>query len=189
MFINININILEQEKLQKRNIIILIIAALALFLSLSAAGRAGLSNKGAWQTTYNAHFSALQIFSKTRKTGKNAEIIKTAAERAYKHDAYAKIGNASWYGGAFQGKRTAGGEIFDKDKLTAAHRTMPLPSYARVTNLKNGISLIVRVNDRGPYIHNRIIDVSQKAAQLLGYHRSGLTKVRVEYLGAAPKKD
>jgi len=99
---------------------------------------------------------------------------------------YAKTGLASWYGSAFHGKLTANGETFDMNHLTAAHPTMPLPSYARVTNIKNGSSLVVRVNDRGPFAHNRIIDLSRRAAQLLGYKNSGVTDVKVEYIGPAP---
>ncbi|RCL04059.1 MAG: rare lipoprotein A [Candidatus Tokpelaia sp. JSC189] len=99
---------------------------------------------------------------------------------------YSKIGLASWYGSQFHGKLTANGEIFNMHHLTAAHPTMPLPSYARVTNLKNGSSLIVRVNDRGPFAHNRIIDLSCRAAELLGYRNNGLTDVKVEYVGQAP---
>lgn len=99
---------------------------------------------------------------------------------------YSKVGLASWYGSQFHGKLTANGEIFDMHHLTAAHPTMPLPSYARVTNLKNGSSLVVRINDRGPFAHNRIIDLSRRAAELLGYKNSGLTDVKVEYVGPAP---
>ena len=83
---------------------------------------------------------------------------------------YRADGLASWYGDDFHGRVTANGEIFDLDGITAAHPTLPLPSYARVTNLSNGRSLIVRVNDRGPYHGNRIIDVSKRAAHLLGFH-------------------
>lgn len=119
-------------------------------------------------------------------TGRAAGYKAVAAARAGRN--YSGIGRASWYGRAFQGKRTASGEIFDMDNLTAAHRTMPLPSYARITNLKNGSSVIVRVNDRGPYAHNRLIDLSQRAAQLLGYHRGGLANVKVDYVGPAPAK-
>lgn len=99
---------------------------------------------------------------------------------------YNRVGKASWYGDAFHGRLTANGEIYDMTHLTAAHPTMPLPSYARVTNLKNGRSLIVRVNDRGPYAHGRIIDLSKRAAQLLDYTKSGVAKVRVQYVGRAP---
>jgi rare lipoprotein A len=99
---------------------------------------------------------------------------------------YRAEGIASWYGSDFHGRATANGEIFDADSISAAHPTMPLPSYARVTNLNNGHSLIVRVNDRGPYAANRIIDVSRRAARLLGFTSRGTAWVRVEYVGRAP---
>ncbi|MEI9431475.1 septal ring lytic transglycosylase RlpA family protein [Mesorhizobium sp. Cs1299R1N3] len=99
---------------------------------------------------------------------------------------YAKVGLASWYGDAFHGRLTANGEVYDTAHLTAAHPTMPLPSYARVTNLETGSSVIVRVNDRGPYHEGRIIDVSERAAQMLDYDKVGTAKVKVEYVGRAP---
>ncbi|MBZ9943691.1 septal ring lytic transglycosylase RlpA family protein [Mesorhizobium sp. BR1-1-13] len=99
---------------------------------------------------------------------------------------YAKVGLASWYGDAFHGRLTANGEVYDMRHLTAAHPTMPLPSYARVTNLKTGSSVIVRVNDRGPYHQGRIIDVSERAAQMLDYANVGTAEVKVEYVGRAP---
>ncbi|RUT80936.1 septal ring lytic transglycosylase RlpA family protein, partial [Mesorhizobium sp. M7A.T.Ca.US.000.02.1.1] len=99
---------------------------------------------------------------------------------------YAKVGLASWYGDAFHGRLTANGEVYDMTHLTAAHPTMPLPSYARVTNLKTGSSVIVRVNDRGPYHEGRIIDVSERAAQMLDYANTGTAQVKVEYVGRAP---
>lgn len=99
---------------------------------------------------------------------------------------YRAEGMASWYGDAFHGRLTANGEVFDMTSLTAAHPTMPLPSYARVTNLANGKSVIVRVNDRGPYHGNRLIDVSNTAAKLLEFRENGVGRVRVEYVGRAP---
>ena len=99
---------------------------------------------------------------------------------------YREVGLASWYGDDFHGRQTANGEVFDMASLTAAHPTLPMPCYARVTNLSNGKSLIVRVNDRGPYHGNRVIDVSHKAAELLDFRSSGVAKVRVEYVGRAP---
>jgi rare lipoprotein A len=99
---------------------------------------------------------------------------------------YAAIGLASWYGEDFHGRYTANGEIYDLNAISAAHPTMPIPSYARVTNLSNGRSLVVRVNDRGPFAANRIIDVSVRAATLLDFYDRGTTRVRVEYLGRAP---
>jgi rare lipoprotein A len=94
-------------------------------------------------------------------------------------------GLASWYGSNFHGRMTANGEIFDRDSIAAAHTTMPLPSYARVTNLQNGHSMIVRVNDRGPFHGNRVIDVSEKAASALGFRQTGTARVRVDYVGRA----
>ena len=98
---------------------------------------------------------------------------------------YVATGMASWYGPNFHGRLTANGEIYDQYSLSAAHPTMPLPSYARVTSLDNGSSVLVRVNDRGPYAHGRIIDLSAQAAKMLGYDKKGVTKVKVEYVGKA----
>lgn len=103
-----------------------------------------------------------------------------------KDPGYSKVGKASWYGDAFHGRLTANGEVYDMTHLSAAHPTMPLPSYARVTNMKNGASVIVRVNDRGPYAHGRIIDLSRRAAELLDYKSSGVATVKVDYVGPAP---
>ncbi|MBA2124754.1 septal ring lytic transglycosylase RlpA family protein [Hyphomicrobium methylovorum] len=99
---------------------------------------------------------------------------------------YQASGVASWYGDDFHGRRTANGEVFDARALTAAHPTMPLPSYAVVTNLDNGKSVLVRVNDRGPYVNDRIIDMSHAAASQLGYVNKGRARVRVQYAGRAP---
>ena len=99
---------------------------------------------------------------------------------------YDKSGLASWYGPNFHGRKTANGEIYDQYHISAAHPTFPLPSYARVTNKKNGHSVIVRVNDRGPFAHGRIIDLSSKAADLLAMKGDGVAAVRVEYVGRAP---
>ena len=99
---------------------------------------------------------------------------------------YRAEGLASWYGEDFHGRQTANGEIYDMNSMSAAHTTLPMPSHVRVTNLSNNRSVIVRVNDRGPYHSERIIDVSVKAAILLGFYGSGLAPVRVEYVGAAP---
>ncbi|WP_276118319.1 septal ring lytic transglycosylase RlpA family protein [Pararhizobium qamdonense] len=99
---------------------------------------------------------------------------------------YNKTGMSSWYGSAFHGRLTANGEVYDKYHLSAAHPTFPLPSYARVTNLENGTSVVVRVNDRGPYEYGRIIDVSSKTADFLDMKRKGSAQVRVQYIGKAP---
>lgn len=98
---------------------------------------------------------------------------------------YNKSGLASWYGSAFHGRVTANGEVYDSDHLSAAHPTFPLPSYARVTNTDTGSSVIVRVNDRGPFHEGRIIDVSSKAAELLDFKRIGTAHVNVQYVGRA----
>ena len=96
---------------------------------------------------------------------------------------YDKVGVASWYGGKFIGRPTANGEIFDTRAMTAAHPTLPLNSVVRVTNLENGRSVVVRINDRGPFIDNRIIDMSRRGAELLGFERDGLARVRVTVIG------
>ncbi len=107
---------------------------------------------------------------------------------------YDETGIASWYGQDFHGSATANGERYDMDALTAAHRTLPLPTIVRVINLENGRSLRLRVNDRGPYARGRIIDVSRHAAQLLGFYDRGTARVRVQFegrgeVGAAPPQD
>ena len=96
---------------------------------------------------------------------------------------YDETGIASWYGPNFHGKPTANGEVFDMNEVTAAHKTLPLPSKARITNLENGRSIIVRINDRGPFVNGRVLDASRKSAQLLGFEKQGTAKVRVEILG------
>lgn len=98
---------------------------------------------------------------------------------------YTAVGTASWYGEAFHGRRTANGEVYDRHGISAAHPTMPLPAYARVTNMANSRSMIVRVNDRGPFHSGRIMDVSQKAADALAFRHLGTARIKVEYLGQA----
>jgi rare lipoprotein A len=107
----------------------------------------------------------------------------------YPHEDYSydETGIASWYGADFHEKATANGEIFNKNELTAAHATLPLPTLARVTNLENGRSIVVRINDRGPFSGARIIDVTQRAAQLLGFENQGTAKVRVQVLADESK--
>lgn len=92
---------------------------------------------------------------------------------------YRETGSASWYGPNFHGKPTANGERFDQNAMTAAHRTLPMPSWVKVENLGNGREVVVRVNDRGPFAHERIIDLSRRAAQLLGMENAGVARVRV----------
>lgn len=106
----------------------------------------------------------------------------TPSERAVGHS---QTGLASWYGAAFHGRKTANGEVYDRASYTAAHPTMPIPSYARVTNLRNTHSIIVRVNDRGPFHGGRVMDVSERVASALDFKGQGTTRVRIDYLGRA----
>ena len=113
----------------------------------------------------------------------------TVAGRTYvptENPTYDEVGTASWYGGDFHGGKTANGEVFDMHALTAAHKTLPLPSYAYVRNEANGRTIMVRINNRGPFAGDRLIDLSHAAARLLGFAGHGLAKVRVTYVGRAP---
>lgn len=101
-------------------------------------------------------------------------------------EGHAETGMASWYGRQFHGRLTANGEVYDMHALSAAHRTFPMPSYARVTNTRNGHSVIVRINDRGPFHANRVIDISSRTAHLLDFRGHGVARVKVEYVGRAP---
>lgn len=102
---------------------------------------------------------------------------------------YDETGIASWYGAQFAGRKTANGEIFDPGLLTAAHKTLPMPVNVRVTNLENGKSIVARVNDRGPFKPGRIIDLSERGAELLDFKSKGVTRVRVQFLGVAELAD
>lgn len=101
---------------------------------------------------------------------------------------YEQTGTASWYGPNFHGHRTASGEMYDQEGLTAAHPTLPIPSLVQVTNLQNGREVIVRVNDRGPFVGERLIDMSRGAAVALGFEQQGSARVHVRYLGPAPRR-
>lgn len=115
----------------------------------------------------------------TYKVGKPYKVAgKTYRPEANPH--YDQTGMASWYGSQFHGRKTANGDIFNMNALTAAHTTLPMPSFVRVTNMDNGRWLILKVNDRGPFVGNRLIDVSRRAAQLLGFEKKGVTQVRVQ---------
>jgi rare lipoprotein A len=102
---------------------------------------------------------------------------------------YDKVGMASWYGEAFHARKTSNGEWFDMNDLTAAHPTLPLPSYAKVTNLANGREVVVRINDRGPFVGTRLIDLSKRTSDTLGFRKKGKAKVRVQWIGNAPITD
>jgi len=111
--------------------------------------------------------------------------VKGRVYKPFEHKRYTAVGYASWYGSAFHGRYTANGEVYDMDGFSAAHPTMPLPSYARVTNLRNGRSITVRVNDRGPYASDRVMDLSSRTAEVLDMKHHGTAKVKVEYIGPA----
>lgn len=102
-----------------------------------------------------------------------------------REDNYDETGVASWYGPGFHGRRTSNGEVFDENLISAAHTTLPLPSIVRIRNLENGREITARLNDRGPFVDDRIIDLSRAAAQELGFERAGTARVRVQYLGPA----
>lgn len=167
------------------------IAAASMLLAACSSGP-GSPSKGKYDPKYGVSASARVANKRSdfRKGGGHYKVGRPykVAGRTYvpKHQPnYNKTGRASWYGDDFHGRLTANGEIFDMHDLTAAHPTLPLPSYARVTNLKNGRSVIVRINDRGPYAHNRIIDLSKRVAEVLDFKRDGIANVRVKYVGKA----
>jgi rare lipoprotein A len=141
----------------------------ALMLALAACGGSGSSGSGP-----GAHF----------KIGQPYKINGQWYHPAFVTE-YEATGVASWYGESYHGRATANGEIYDMYALTAAHPTLQLPSVVEVHNLENGRSLILRVNDRGPFVKNRLIDLSYAAARELGFERRGLAKVTVRYLGIA----
>ena len=164
------------------------IGALALLLSACGASTAKIETEVAKVEPAAAPSRASTARSPI--TGGRAHIGRpyTIGGRTFvpQHDPnYSREGLASWYGRHFHGRSTANGETFDRFAMTAAHPTMPLPSYARVTNLQNGHSVIVRVNDRGPVHGNRIIDVSRNVADTLRFRDAGVARVRVDYVGPA----
>jgi rare lipoprotein A len=156
-------------------------------LSLTLVG-VGVLLSGCTETQYVAHLAKQIPFpTDTPKTTGYYKVgnpyeIKGRQYRPQESFDHVETGIASWYGPNFHGKKTANGEIFNENELTAAHRTLQMPSLVRVTNLENGKSLILRVNDRGPFAHDRVIDVSKKASELLGFRTQGTAKVRVEVI-------
>jgi len=118
----------------------------------------------------------------TKKTGQPYRVAGHTYYPLSSASGYDRTGTASWYGRKFHGRKTANGERYDMYALSAAHRTLPLPTLVRVTNLENGRQAVVRVNDRGPYVKNRLIDLSYAAAQQLGYANKGTVRVRVQAL-------
>lgn len=164
---------------------------IARVLGLGAASLV-LANCTTDNVTGQAHLGSASASSRIKVTGesttKNTAIRKRASARAHADQRavrYSAVGMASWYGEDFHGRQTANGEKFDMNSLSAAHPSLPLPSNVRVTNLNNQRSIIVRVNDRGPYVGGRVIDVSARTAKELGFHGDGLSRVKVEYVGRA----
>jgi rare lipoprotein A len=176
----------------------------AMCLGFAVVALAGCAPPQAPRVSYShghEHFSQSKYGHASRKVVADGERVPrgggqylvgrpyTVAGRRYypaENRSYTAVGMASWYGAAFHGRRTANGEVYDMASLSAAHPTMPLPSYARVTNLENGYSVIVRVNDRGPYHAGRVMDVSSRVADVLDMKAMGTAKVKVDYVGAAP---
>ncbi len=173
-------------------------------LGVAAWALAGCAPPPAPHVSYShghEHFSQSKYGHASRKVVADGEAVPrgggqylvghpytVAGHRYYpaENPSYSAVGMASWYGAAFHGRRTANGEVYDMASLSAAHPTMPLPSYARVTNLENGYSVIVRVNDRGPYHGGRVMDVSSRVADVLDMKAMGTAKVKVDYVGPAP---
>ena len=164
--------------LTERNLLTPLAAAAILLLSGCASDRLNLGE-----------YSQRSIFSAKGSSYKIGKPYKIRGQWYYPAEdyGYSEVGTASWYGEDFHAKYTANGEVYNMHTLTAAHRTLPLPSIVRVTNLENGRSLVLRVNDRGPFAKNRIIDISKRGAQLLGFQNKGTAKVRVEIMAEESK--
>ena len=144
---------------------------LAVLISIASLGAAQGPTSSGSKNSQNATYNPVVFVA----------VQKTAYAKPY------QIGTASWYGGDFQGKATASGEPYDMYELTAAHPTLPLGSHVRVTNLHNGRAVVVRINDRGPYVPGRIIDLSYGAARVLGVKARGLQRVRLDVVKAQPQ--
>jgi rare lipoprotein A len=143
---------------------------LAVLLSVASLGAGAASGPNSSEAATVQKPTAVQTVSRRSKQIKNSPY---------------EVGTASWYGEYFQGKETASGEPFDMQALTAAHPTLPLGSFVRVTNLRNGRAVVVRINDRGPVVEGRIIDVSYNTARVLGFHERGLQRVRLDLVRPA----
>jgi rare lipoprotein A (peptidoglycan hydrolase) len=149
-------------------------------------GAVAWNNPRAVATVRFVNPDANQILSDARESTGKPPILSGRRRASTNISTDRAEGIASWYGPDFHGKRTANGERYDMHGISAAHRTMPLPSYVRVTNLDNGRSIIVRVNNRGPFVHNRIVDLSVGTAKALDFYKRGTAHVRVEFVGRAP---
>lgn len=160
-------------------IILIILAVLVSGCSTNPKSFSNLSKDDRNNTKYKGHFKVGDKYT-----------IKGQAYDPKKYNKYSKVGKASWYGSknGFHGKKTANGDLYNKNLLTAAHPTLHMPCLVKVKNLENGKSLIVLVNDRGPYSGKREIDVSEKAAKLLGFKNKGVAQVKVQYLHSETQK-
>ena len=173
------------------DVICLALAVMALGLSACSSGGGRISSKYDSRTGVSASARLIPPGAPVPRGGGSYKIGAPykISGRWYipKEDpAYDQTGIASWYGSDFHGRATANGEIFDMAALTAAHPTLPLPSYAYVTHLDTGRTVLVRINDRGPYANDRVIDLSREVARVLGSKGQGLARVRVRYAGRAP---
>jgi rare lipoprotein A len=168
-----------------------LVGLVAPILAACAGGIGPKVNRAAFGSEYGSASPRVTNHPNPPKGGGRYQVGKpyTVAGRTFvpqEDPDYVATGGASWYGADFHGRRTANGEIFSANAITGAHPTLPLPSYVRVTNQENGRSLIVRVNDRGPYMPGRIMDLSYRAAAMLGYVTKGSTSIKAEYVGPAP---
>jgi len=167
--------------MQQRRIDIWVYWILAVGLSLSIGASAPAdANVSAKSGDVAAKTVARVTIAVPPATPAEAANAAPQAEPSAESLGYEQVGIASWYGGHHQGRLTASGERFDEAKLTAAHRSLPLDIKARITNLENGRSIEVTVNDRGPYVEGRVIDLSTRAARALGMQKDGLALVRIE---------
>jgi len=157
----------------------------ALVLTACSGGGSVDSSLGVTASPRVVHYGAIPKGGGVYKVGRPYQV---GGRWYHPHEdpSYDRTGIASWYGTQFHGRKTSNGEIYDMHALTAGHPTLPMPSYAYVTNLQNGRTILVRINDRGPYAKDRLIDLSYRSAHVLGFHRSGLARVRVRYAGRAP---
>ncbi|MDD0824311.1 septal ring lytic transglycosylase RlpA family protein [Mannheimia sp. AT1] len=177
-------------------IVTLLLAGFLTFSSLNsfaatkdAKTKSNISTKK--QTTSKVTKKAVKTSKKATKkvVKKSSTVKKKSAKELHKNPTrkYFQTGIASYYANKFNGRRTANGEIFSNAKMTAAHRTLPFGTLIEVTNLRNGRSVIVRINDRGPYIHPRVVDLSSAAAKKIGMHHSGIARVKIDILNQNAK--
>lgn len=176
-------------------IVTLLLAGFLTFSSLnSLAATKNTKTKSSISTKKQATSNVTKKSVKTSKKDTN-EVVKGGSAKkklvknSHKHTArkHFQTGMASYYANKFNGRRTANGDVFSNKKMTAAHRTLPFGTLVEVTNLRNGRSVVVRINDRGPYAHPRVLDLSSAAAKKIGMHRSGVAKVKIAILNKNTK--